>query len=177
MLQEARRNLHDIGHPFSFAVLNVQDIPFADGSFDAVIANFMLYHVPDRPRALSEIRRVLRPAGRLYAATNGAAHMRELYSLALEDEDGLGSQLPFNLENGGDQLAAWFTHVALHRYKDGLVVTKAEPLLAYLLSMRHAADIPEEKQAALAARVHAEIAEHGAVRITKDSALFEAWSD
>jgi SAM-dependent methyltransferase len=35
------------------------------GAFDAVIANHMLYHVPDRARALTEIRRVLRPGGRL----------------------------------------------------------------------------------------------------------------
>ncbi len=51
---------------------------FADGAFDAVIANYMLYHVPDRPRAFAEIARVLRPGGRLFATTNGPDNLREL---------------------------------------------------------------------------------------------------
>lgn len=36
---------------------------FDDGSFDCVIANHVLEHVSDVPRALSEIRRVLKPGG------------------------------------------------------------------------------------------------------------------
>jgi len=42
-------------------------LPFADEHFDAVVANHMLYHVADRPRALAQIRRVLVPGGRLIA--------------------------------------------------------------------------------------------------------------
>jgi ubiquinone/menaquinone biosynthesis C-methylase UbiE len=38
----------------------------------------MLYHVPDAPRALSELARVLSPGGRLVAVTNGGDHLREL---------------------------------------------------------------------------------------------------
>ena len=49
----------------SIEVADVQDLPFPDASFDAVIANHMLFHVEDRPRALGEIVRVLRPDGRL----------------------------------------------------------------------------------------------------------------
>src|SRR5436190_4598833 len=48
---------------------DVQELAFADGEFDAVIAAWMLYHVPDLDRGLSEIQRVLRPVGRLVAAT------------------------------------------------------------------------------------------------------------
>jgi SAM-dependent methyltransferase len=40
------------------------ELPFADASFDAVICVSMLHHVDDRPRALAEQRRVLRPGGR-----------------------------------------------------------------------------------------------------------------
>ncbi len=63
MLAEAERNLRDSGRSFRFAVVDAQNLPYGDDSFDAVIANFMLYHVPDRPRALSEIVRVLKPSG------------------------------------------------------------------------------------------------------------------
>ncbi|MFF7470572.1 methyltransferase domain-containing protein [Streptomyces sp. NPDC008092] len=45
------------------------ELPFADGEFDVVVGNFVLNHV-GRPRtALSELRRVLRPGGRLAVTT------------------------------------------------------------------------------------------------------------
>ncbi len=57
---------------------DVQVLPFADGSFDCALAAWMLYHVPDLERALAELRRVLRPGGRLVAITNGDRGMAEL---------------------------------------------------------------------------------------------------
>ncbi len=42
-----------------------EDLPFDDGTFDAVVATLTLCTVPDQPAALAEIRRVLRPEGRL----------------------------------------------------------------------------------------------------------------
>ena len=59
-------------------VADVQDLPFADDSFDVVAAMWMLYHVPDLDRGLAEVRRVLRPGGRLVAVTNGDGHTAEL---------------------------------------------------------------------------------------------------
>ena len=43
---------------------DAQDLPYADESFDAVAALWMLYHVPDIERAIAEVRRVLAPGGR-----------------------------------------------------------------------------------------------------------------
>ena len=78
MLDAARHAL--AARPGRFALTNAdaQDLPFPDDCFDGVLAMHMLYHVPDRPRALREIRRVLRPGGRLYASTVGEQHMAEL---------------------------------------------------------------------------------------------------
>jgi SAM-dependent methyltransferase len=61
---------------------DVQELPFGDGEFDCAVAAWMLYHVPDLDRGLSELRRVLRPGGRLVAVTNGREHMQELRRLA-----------------------------------------------------------------------------------------------
>jgi SAM-dependent methyltransferase len=61
---------------------DVQELRFADGEFDCAVAAWMLYHVPDLDRGLSELRRVLRPGGRLVAVTNGREHMQELRRLA-----------------------------------------------------------------------------------------------
>ena len=60
---------------------DVQELPFGDAEFDCCVANWMLYHVPDLDRGLAELRRVLRPGGRLVAVTNGSDHLHELYEL------------------------------------------------------------------------------------------------
>jgi SAM-dependent methyltransferase len=48
-----------------FIVGDAEALPFADGEFDAVLCECSLSSFPDKPRALAEIRRVLRPTGRL----------------------------------------------------------------------------------------------------------------
>src|SRR5207248_3230373 len=120
-------------------ILDAQTIPFREASFDGVIANHMLFHVPDRAKALTEIRRVLRPGGRFYASTIGQAHMVELDERLGELTGDTNSSShrwgdAFNLEKGQSEMSRWFSHVELHRYEDALLVTEVEPLLAYLLS-------------------------------------------
>jgi SAM-dependent methyltransferase len=176
MLAEARNNLGKAGRPFRFQVTDAQGIPFEAGSFDAIIANNMLYHVPDRPRALFEIHRVLRPGGRLYAATNGCDHLREIRALVstLDPAADLSSAAAeFGLENGTEQLSLFFPHVCCHRYKDGLVVTEAEPLVAYILSARRSRMVEENPQA-LVQLIEGRMESEGAISITKDAGLFEA---
>ena len=73
---------------------DVQRLPFRDGEFDAASANWMLYHLPDLDRGLSELARVLRPGGRLVALLNDEEHLLELWGrdeLAFADrcEEGL----------------------------------------------------------------------------------------
>jgi ubiquinone/menaquinone biosynthesis C-methylase UbiE len=150
-------------------VADAAALPMPDECLDAVIANHMLYHVSDRQRTLAEIRRVLRPGGRLYAATNGRAHMAELRELL--GERGWSDAESFGLETGPAQLAAWFATVTVRRYLDALEVTKVEPLLAYACSMAgltvaHPAGLGRLEAAAVAA-----IRTRGAFHITKDVGL------
>src|SRR5688572_29593385 len=53
MLDAARSNLAVIRGNFKFEQIDAQSIPHKDASFDAVIANHMLYHVPQRPKAIA----------------------------------------------------------------------------------------------------------------------------
>ena len=176
MLEEARRTLHEIQHPVTFAIVDAQEIPFAEDSFDAVIANHMLYHVPDVDQALAEIRRVLRPAGRCYAVTNGSAHLHELDDFLPDSAPRcFGAEYSFSLDTGCNKLARRFASVTLHRYDDSLVVIEAEPLIAYILSSSNTSALSEADRGEIIGRVEAELARHGAIHITKDSGIFEAW--
>jgi len=89
------------------SVADVQALPFADGEFDLVVAAWMLYHVPDLQRGLSEIARVLRPGGTFVAATNSRLHLHELRELV-----GSGpSTLKFSREDGEEHLRPHFATV------------------------------------------------------------------
>jgi SAM-dependent methyltransferase len=88
---------------------DVQELPFADGEFDVVVAAWMLYHVPDLDRGLAEIARVLRPGGRLVAVTNAIDHLQELWELAGR-ETSLRT-FTFRSENGEESLRRHFASV------------------------------------------------------------------
>jgi len=91
----------------SARVGDVQDLPFEDGSFDAALAAWMLYHVPDVERGIAELARVVRPGGRLVAVTNRIDHLRELREL-------LGGEFPtrnFSDENASTLLLGSFASV------------------------------------------------------------------
>lgn len=177
MLRETGAHLARLGLSFSYMQADAQAIPFRDGSFDAVIADHMLYHVPDIPRALDEVRRVLKPSGICYAATMGLANLKEMdelagrfFSIARMTE----STARFGLESGEAYMRAAFSEVKLERYPDSLVITEAAPLMDYICSMRVRSRVTDEQIAALRAHVENEIATHGEIRMTKDSGLFIA---
>lgn len=184
MVQQAQTTLAGIDHPIAFQQVDAQTIPFADEQFDAVIANHMLYHVPNLPQALREMARVLKPGGALYAATNGQQHMRELSELgrrfaAQLDRQQQFSIRTFDLENGAQQLQPWFTTVECRLYEDALVVTDVDALVDYVFSMFSATmrAEPERQQQRTAFRhfLQQELAaQSGAIQIQKASGLFIA---
>ena len=72
MLAVARAGQVEAGFPqVEFSEAPVEALPFPDASFDIAISNGVLNLVPDKPAALREILRVLRPGGRLQACDIG----------------------------------------------------------------------------------------------------------
>ena len=177
MLDTAWRNLVVMGRAFQFKEIDAQSIPFESETFDAVIANHMLYHVPDRPKAIAEIRRVLKPGGHLFATTIGQSHLKEIanWIRQVNPESDFGSfGSSFTLENGYEQLKQCFSQVTRSRYPDHLHVTEVKPIIAFMLSTSHAAETPEEKLAKLEDELEEELKKTGRILISKDSGLFEA---
>ncbi|MGC4083619.1 MAG: ubiquinone/menaquinone biosynthesis methyltransferase [Vicinamibacterales bacterium] len=63
MIELARRKRQ--AHGPRFLVGDMSSLPFDDASFDLVTTGYGLRNVPDLPRAIAEIARVLKPGGRL----------------------------------------------------------------------------------------------------------------
>jgi SAM-dependent methyltransferase len=169
MLEAARAVLGDRAE---YAAADVGELAFADDSFDAVIANHMLFHVEERERAFSEISRVLRPGGLLVATTNGKTHDRELRELA-PPREGIWSRTRerFTLESAPDELAPFFVEIAIERFPASLAVIETGPLVAFL---RSRGDVSEERLAAIARQVDDAIERVGAFVVTQDSGRVRA---
>jgi SAM-dependent methyltransferase len=65
LLQRATQRAAADGVPLTTRVADAEDLPFEDGSFDAVISTFGVMFTPDHARAAGELLRVCRPGGRI----------------------------------------------------------------------------------------------------------------
>lgn len=137
-----------LGERASYAVADVQELPYEADAFDVVVANHMLYHVPDRPRAFAEIRRVLISGGAFHASTNGRGHLAELSALRPGLTKISANTEAFGLETATAQLTPFFVDVRVDRFDNTLVVPEAEPVLAYIrssASYRQGDELVEER--------------------------------
>jgi ubiquinone/menaquinone biosynthesis C-methylase UbiE len=184
MIDAAWRNLVVTGRAFKFEQIDAQSIPYPDETFDIVIANFMLYHVPDRPKALQEIHRVLRSpdpvsgqgGGHFVAATSSREHLKELNTWlkkASPDKFILFNS-PFSLDNGLEQLKPFFSAIETKQYDNNLRVTEIEPLMAYIFSTTKAKDIPESSLLRIREELEDILSQKGEIFITTDAGLFLA---
>lgn len=143
MLDTAKKNLPD--HPqVNYQLVDIQAIPYPDAAFDMVIANMMLYHVPDLHRGLSEVRRVLKPGGKFYCATYGEHGIMEFVNDTLREYDISGEiGKTFTLQNGADSLSRHFGDIQMCTREDGLAVTCVEDFVDYVLSLSNLTGISE----------------------------------
>lgn len=137
MLNEANIRMIDIPGNFKYIVIDAQDIPFENESMDILIANHMLYHVPDLEKALSEMRRVLRIGGIVYYTTIGKRHFAEIAEvLSKIDKRIVFNEISygkFTLQSGPAILARYLSQIEVREYEDSLKVTNADDLIKYIM--------------------------------------------
>ena len=188
MAREARQRVVEQQVPARLFRADAQRLPLADASCDFAVASHVFFHIPDVPRALRELRRVVRPGGRVLLTANAADHSMRLYELHCRAARDLGltptggpADLPFTLDHL-PQVRSVFPRTEQHRWPNAFVFPSAEPALRFYASGR--VDAIRERQSdgshcpALLERVgrmiEEIIAEEGAFRMAKDTGCFVA---
>jgi ubiquinone/menaquinone biosynthesis C-methylase UbiE len=65
MVRRLERHVGEQASPAKVLRSPAEDLPFEDGTFDVAVSTLVLCGVSDQPRALRQLRRVLRPGGQL----------------------------------------------------------------------------------------------------------------
>jgi SAM-dependent methyltransferase len=143
---------------------DARDLPFEDGAFDAVVANHMMYHVPDPRLAAAQFARVLRPGGALMAATNGPRHLGAIGDISRQV---LGwspfefTDRRFGLSSGEEILRTAFGSVAWSLHPSTMVCTEPADVVAFLESSAAGQEASPERRAVLRDAVEARFAQEG----------------
>jgi SAM-dependent methyltransferase len=154
-------------------VCDVQWLPFPDESFDVVVANHMLYHVPDPDRAVAELARVLRGDGVALVATNGYGHMREINEAIAEvfGDHAEGLYEVFGIDTGEARLREQFASVVWHAFDNDLVVDDPMAVVAYGLSFPPGESATPAQETAFTAAVERRFVD-GRLRIHTRAGVF-----
>lgn len=126
----------------SYSVINIENIPYTDSCFDRVIANMMLYHVPNLNKGLSEVKRILTGDGYFYCATYGENGIMPFIAGLLK-EYGItdNTNKNFTLQNGYGILKKYFSHIQKLDYKDSLTITNVNDVLDYIYSLTNMSSV------------------------------------
>lgn len=99
---------------------DIQQLPFADGAFDAVVDCETIEHVPNDQQALREMYRVTRPGGTLFLTTPNYLNLTGAYNLY--------SRIRQNQSRTGQPLdrSQWFVSVRRHIQRAGWTILKTD---------------------------------------------------
>jgi ubiquinone/menaquinone biosynthesis C-methylase UbiE len=170
MVEEVKKK-YEIFENVSVQQINIEEIPYKENSFDIVIANMMLYHVPNLDKALSEVARVLKTNGTFYSATFGENGIHEYILTALNDKN-IHKVNTFTLQNGSSILSKYFNNVIKMDYIDALEVTDTYDLINYIYSMASIINVKEDDRNKLFELFESRKDGNGVIRIPKEYGMF-----
>lgn len=171
MLSAAKQNLPRQDN-ITYQLVDIQDIPFPEESFDLVIANMMLYHVPDLHKGLCEVRRVLKKGGRFCCATYGRHGIVEFVAKLLREQNVTGSiGTAFTLQNGAETLSAHFDNVRRLDYEDSLAITNIDDFIEYIYSLSSLSNIAKVDRNVLKTALESKM-KNGILSVPKEYGMF-----
>lgn len=143
MVETAKNTLGEF-EGVDYKTVDIENIPYEDGYFDRVIANMMLYHIPNLDKGLTEVSRVLSDDGYFYCATFGENGIIPFISGLLKEYGAKdNTNRNFTLQNGKDILKKYFSDVDRYDYEDSLAVTDIDDILDYIYSLKNMLSIAE----------------------------------
>lgn len=180
MVNNAKKNLSDYSDVFDFEIVDPNNIPFEDESFDLVIANHILFYMKDLDKVLKEIKRVLKVGGHFYSSTIDSKNMKELESLMKGfnsnikiSEEKISSK--FGMENGQEILSKHFNQTKRYLYEDKLVINDSKGILEYIYSIPgNIIELIDTKKKDFEKYIDLNINKHGNIYITNNQVLFES---
>jgi SAM-dependent methyltransferase len=110
---------------------DVQALQFPEGTFDCVLAAWMLYHVAGLDLGLREIARVLRDRGRLVVVLNGREHLTELRQML-----NVGQPEHFAVEDAPSQLSKHLSNVEVRDASGWIVFPTRRDVEDYVRASR-----------------------------------------
>lgn len=156
----------------SYNVVDIENIPYGDCRFDRVIANMMLYHVPNLDKGLSEVRRVMTGDGYFYCATYGEHGIMPFIVDSLKDYGAIDTtNKNFTLQNGYDILKRYFSRVERLDYEDSLAITDMDDLLDYIYSLTTMPDIAKLERGTLKRVLEQKMVNH-VLNVPKEYGMF-----
>ena len=139
MVSKTKKNIDNCGLSAEVIQMDAQNLLIPDNSVDLVIGCHMLYHVPDIPKALLEIQRVLKPYGRFISTTTSFSHIKELRDLLFQFNLDMTLKTkyfnPYHCEDAPGILAPIFPRVEYCEYNNNVVLENSIVLLPYIDSM------------------------------------------
>lgn len=178
------RAQRELGRRVAVVRGDMDALPFRDGALDVAITCWTLYFMRDIDATLREMRRCVRPGGRVIAATVAPDHMHELQALiddavrdalGREPEPDIGAR--FDLASGAAYMQRNFERVELREWRGEMVLPAVETALLLWPNYGPQLEDPGEDGAARAAferAVRRIIARDCALRITRHDGAFVA---
>ncbi len=147
MIDVAKAQMPDTPHQVDWSAADVSDLPYEDDSFDVGFIQQGLQFFPDKPKALSEVHRVLKPGGSLYLTCwravspfNGA--LSEALADLVGTESATKAAAPFSFRDG-DLIAALLTDAGFRTSAaEGVVLQRRfDDIRAQILALPIEADL------------------------------------
>jgi ubiquinone/menaquinone biosynthesis C-methylase UbiE len=176
MLEKSKENLGE--NAFTYEIIDFDNIPYPDKTFDIIISNHNLYHALDLNKVLGEISRVVKDNGVFYSTTNSIEHLASLRELIDITDDRIwpNSVLAstFGAETGIEILSNYFQYTDQRFYQNELRIKDFASIINYFMSVRdeRVHQIIKQSMNKIQGKFEAEIRQYGYYKAKTKGCLF-----